>query len=325
MKKGVFFTRFGNLRYLAPILREINPALFYVVFDAAASADLDVLEDLAARGMRLLPHEEAATYTYDYILMDYNFSYNEVFRNAENIAPAKIIAYAHGTDRGMGVQESVDFFIFHNEMQLRSITQEKLVSYDKDGVPCVAVLKNSGIECAWSGLHHFGESVALRHADKKSLKEAFFQAVGRPEYISSPLPLAIYLEDECNEDIRVANALYKLSESCIVGVKPWYYGKYRSLPNLFVFRGPAQVAHLGRFAADVVLCGAFSGVLTTCLMLGLRIVPVYTRTVHNLRNGEKAQVLNPAREAGYPVSLQALSGLAPGPGYGGCRGACATH
>lgn len=61
MKKGVFFTRFGNLRYLAPILREINPALFYVVFDATASADLDVLEDLAARGMRLLPHEEAAT------------------------------------------------------------------------------------------------------------------------------------------------------------------------------------------------------------------------------------------------------------------------
>lgn len=61
MKKGVFFTRLGNLRYLAPILREINPALFYVVFDATASADLDVLEDLAARGMRLLPHEEAAT------------------------------------------------------------------------------------------------------------------------------------------------------------------------------------------------------------------------------------------------------------------------
>lgn len=99
----------------------------------------------------------------------------------------------------------------------------------------------------------------------------------------------IYFEDECNEDILVANALYKLSESCIVGVTPWYYGKYRSLPNFFVFRGPTQAACLGRFAADVVLCGPFSGVMTTCLMLGLRIVPVHTRTVHNLRNGKRSR------------------------------------
>lgn len=220
--------------------------------------------------------------------MDYNYSYNEVFLNAKNIAPAKIIGYAHSTDRGLGVRESLDFFIFNNEMQIWSSKQNKLVYHDKDDAPCAAVLKNSGMESTWSGLHHFDDIVKLRHADKSCLKDAFFSALGKKECIHSQLPFVIYYEDECNEDILVADALYKLSKYCIVGIKPWYYGKYRALPNLFTFRGAGPVAQLGRFAADVILSGPFSGIMTTSLMLGLRFIPVHTRLVHNLRKGERS-------------------------------------
>lgn len=288
MKKGVFFTRFGNLRYLAPILREINPAIFDVVFDAAAAADVEVLEDLAARGMRLIPYEEDRTYTYDYILMDYCLSDTEMFRGAKNISPAKIIIYSHGTDRGMGVDENGDFFISANEMQLWWGSKEKIIYHDAKDIPCVAVMKNSKIESTWSGLHHFDDIVKLRHADKSCLKNAFFSALGKKEFIHSQLPFVVYYEDECNEDIVVADALYKLSKYCIVGIKPWYYGKYRALPHLFAFRGAGPVAQLGRFAADVVLSGPFSGIMTTSLMLGLRFIPVHTRMVHNLRKGERS-------------------------------------
>lgn len=58
MKKGVFFTRFGDLGYLSPVLAEINPALLDVVFDAKALAAPETLTMLAERGMRLIPHED---------------------------------------------------------------------------------------------------------------------------------------------------------------------------------------------------------------------------------------------------------------------------
>ncbi|WP_165174944.1 hypothetical protein [Desulfovibrio sp. ZJ369] len=134
-------------------------------------------------------------------------------------------------------------------------------------------------EFAHAGLYQLGEWETRRHEDKNALRRELAQGLN----IAIPCGKRIVfycggLLDCPQEQIRT---VLHLSRHYFVIFKPYYF-----LPEHQILLGAPSTATIQdtltiapgcmRFAADVILASPLSGVFTTCLMLGLAVLPLLT-------------------------------------------------
>lgn len=137
----------------------------------------------------------------------------------------------------------------------------------------------AGQEFAHAGLYQLGEWETRRHESKNALRRELAQGLG----VAIPCGTRIVfycggLLDCPQEQIQTVR---RLSRQCFVIFKPYYF-----LPEHHALTGAPSIATIQdtltlapgcmRFAADVILASPLSGVFTTCLMLGLAVLPLLT-------------------------------------------------
>lgn len=134
-------------------------------------------------------------------------------------------------------------------------------------------------EFAYAGLYQLGAWETRRHENKNALRRELAQDLGMA--IPGGKKIVFYcggLLDCPQEQIRT---VLRLSRHYFVIFKPYYF-----LPEHQILLGTPSTATIQdtltvapgcmRFAADVILASPLSGVFTTCLMLGLAVLPLLT-------------------------------------------------
>lgn len=132
---------------------------------------------------------------------------------------------------------------------------------------------------AHAGLYQLGEWETRRHESKNVLRRELAQGLG--VVVPAGKRIVFYcggLLDCPEEQIRT---VLRLSRRYFVIFKPFYFlSAHEALlraPSTVVIRDTLTIAPgCMRFAADVILASPISGVFTTCLMLGLAVLPLLT-------------------------------------------------
>lgn len=134
-------------------------------------------------------------------------------------------------------------------------------------------------EFAHAGLYQLGEWETRRHESKNVLRRELARGLG--VVVPAGKRIVFYcggLLDCPEEQIRT---VLRLSRRYFVIFKPFYFlSAHEALlraPSTVVIRDTLTIAPgCMRFAADVILASPISGVFTTCLMLGLAVLPLLT-------------------------------------------------
>lgn len=133
---------------------------------------------------------------------------------------------------------------------------------------------------AYAGLYQLGEWETRRHENKKALRRELAQGLGMA--LPSDKRIVLYcggLLDCPQEQIRT---VLRLSRRYFVIFKPYYFlpehGCLPGTPSTAVIQDTLTIAPgCMRFAADAILASPLSGVFTTCVMLGLTVLPLLTQ------------------------------------------------
>lgn len=145
--------------------------------------------------------------------------------------------------------------------------------------PSTAEQTQAAQEFAHAGLYQLGEWETRRHENKNALRRELAQGLGIA--MPSEKRIVFYcggLLDCPQEQIRT---VLRLSRQYFVIFKPYYFlPEHQALlgsPSIAAIQDTLSIAPgCMRFAADVILASPLSGVFTTCLMLGLPVLPLLT-------------------------------------------------
>ena len=193
----------------------------------------------------------------------------------------KMIYYTHGTD-AVPAPHPGSYMLYSSERQFYQGMGKSTYMLDAGGLPVWAV-KADGGEGVIAGIMHLGDW-ALMRGSKADLKRQLAQQLGME--FDPALPLLVYYTCSSNAHQEADIGLARLSAYANVLIKSKSNGPcYAEGNNIFIFSDKYWGTWLPKFAADYFLTGCDSGALSTAVMLGLPVIPVYTRHIDTLHRG----------------------------------------
>lgn len=134
-------------------------------------------------------------------------------------------------------------------------------------------LDNIVIDIAYSGLYHIDLVECRRKFTRDELVNSFS--------LNPDRPIITCFIDEISDFNQVHIGLKALSEHFNV-----LYKSYGTWSELYQFSelnviDDARYNNLLRFGSDYILAGSQSGTLTSCAMLGMRVIPYHTEIIYN--------------------------------------------
>ena len=193
----------------------------------------------------------------------------------------KMIYYTHGTD-AVPSPHPGSYLLYSSERQFYQGMGKSKYILDECGMPVWAV-KEGGGEGVVAGIIHLGDWAHAK-GDKSDLKRQLAQRLGMN--FDPELPFIVYYTCSSNDYKEADIGLAKLSEGANVLIKSKSNGPcYAEGKNIFIFSDKYWGTWLPKFAADYFLSGCDSGALSTAIMLGLPVIPVYTRSIDTLHRG----------------------------------------
>ena len=138
-------------------------------------------------------------------------------------------------------------------------------------------------EYAYTGPWHLGEWLTKRFWPKTRFRELLEETLKAT--LPATKPIVFFLEDEFCHPHLVGQALAKLAKHVTLIIKARKNLKVRD-----AFNWPSQslAPNLPRLASDLTLAGFQSGSLATNTMLGLPVIPYYTKFVWRKKQGKRS-------------------------------------
>ena len=192
-----------------------------------------------------------------------------------------MLYYSHGTD-AVPSPHPGSHMLYSSERQFYHGMGTGRYMLDESGMPVWAV-KEDGGEGVIAGIIHLGEWAQVKDS-KADLKRRLARRLGMN--FDPALPLLVYYTCSSNDHKEADIGLAKLAAHANVLIKSKSNGPcYAEGKNIFLFSDKYWGTWLPKFAADYFLTGCDSGALSTALMLGLPVIPVYTQYIDTLHHG----------------------------------------
>jgi hypothetical protein len=220
----------------------------------------------------------------------------------------KMIYYTHGTD-DVPSPPSGSYMLYSSERQFYQGMGKSKYMLDECGKPVWAVNTDGG-EGVVAGIIHLGDWAHAKDS-KSDLKRQLAQQLG--VNFDPDLPLLVYYTCSSNDYKEADIGLSKLSECANVLIKTKSNGpSYAEGKNICIFSDKYWGTWLPRFAADYFLAGCGSGALSTAVMLGLPVIPVYTQFFDTFRlggadAGDRQQDATAQRLKSFPLGTKGVN------------------
>ncbi|UQZ91340.1 hypothetical protein C4J81_18760 (plasmid) [Deltaproteobacteria bacterium Smac51] len=212
------------------------------------------------------------------------FSPTEKFEQVR-ASGAKILYYLDYTEENGYVPDKNEYFIYSSEAQLFSCMANGQFSLDSSGRAEAGRMEEGG-EGVAVGLLRPHDITKGRDEPREILRRKLAEAMGL-EFNPDRL-LAVHFTNHNLDSAAVERGLMRLAEHCDILIKHHetreeaivklegpgifnYYSHYGSVNH--------HLSYLARYAADVALIGCFSGAAPTTLMMGTKMIPVFTQKV----------------------------------------------
>jgi len=282
---GYFGSALSLSSPLVKIMLELPPEAtgFYCGRDYSA-ANPQLLEELSGRGVPIVYDSLDGISPDTVVLADPAAKTSEKFAKVKSLG-AKILFYLDVTEEIGYAPSANEFFLYTSETQMFLSMSGGRFSLDAQGSPEVG-LRPDGGQAGAVGLLR-GSILEGREEEKAVLKARLAEIMGREFH--PKLPLALHFMTHHNVLADVDRGLSLLGNKVNVLIKnlDWHGGLFKDFVSgakgklVFVFKQHSQEYNrLLRFASDVFMPGCFGGALPTSLMLGIRLIPVYTQHVY---------------------------------------------
>ena len=198
---------------------------------------------------------------------------------------AKVLCYLDPTEE-IGISPSTnEFFLYNSETQMFLAMPGGRFSLDEQGSPEVGLMPDGG-QAGAVGLLRSDNILEDREEDKVVLK-ARLAEIMKTDF-SPELPLVLHFLNHQNVLADMDRGLSRLGDKVNLLIKGihWHEGledirsKAKGEHIFFFNRHSHYYNRLLRYASDFFMPGCFSGALPTSLMMGLRIIPIYTQLVY---------------------------------------------
>lgn len=136
-------------------------------------------------------------------------------------------------------------------------------------------------EYAYTGPYHMGKWTKEVHTPKNTFRTELEAAIGQK--ISKEKPVVAFFLDEYGYDKSLILGLKNLAKHATIIYKGLEENDSRLLAlGKSVIRWPSvgYAPNLLRFSADFILCGYYSSTFASSLMLGLPVLPYYTKQIY---------------------------------------------
>lgn len=203
-------------------------------------------------------------------------SYKKIFADyccrPEYVKGQVVLAYFHSADgAGAFMPGEVAGYIVVNKAAAIQDGIE-LIDDEYRWLSCIGTGHKT--EMAYTGPFNVGRPETEDRADLKAQLEARMGIELDPDK-----PLVYFPEVDYHPLPLLYRAARKISEFANVIYKPYYPPSLKASGTLFLCNDKAYSNNLLRFAADYILASFLSGTLTSSLMLGLSVIPYYTRAM----------------------------------------------
>jgi len=207
--------------------------------------------------------------------------------NAIKRLGAQVIFFAPGTEQLYPAPQANEFYLYNSETQMFLCLSGARFSLDAQGSPEVGLLPGGGQGGA-VGMLRSEHQLTDSEEDKFVLRARLAEILKKDFH--PKLPLALHFLSHNNVQADVDRGLSRLGNKVNVLIKnlDWHgkgfeefkseaKGKFVFVFNRYPADNPFEYNRLMRYAADVILPGCFSGLLATSVMMGHRLIPVYTQ------------------------------------------------
>lgn len=202
----------------------------------------------------------------------------------------RTITFSHGTDSWFppSVCNQLSAVIYQYETVAANGT---VLLTNKDKALKAQLPAESITEIAYTGPFH--TDTELFNLSKQEIRKKIAEEYNI--FLPPEKPVIFFLTDELCLPSHIAYCVSKLSEYCTVIFKPWFiYPPYGKLPeSVITFQNPQMNNNLLRLGADFIFCSFTSGTLMSSVMLGLPIIPYYSRAVKIQNYGYEATIPQP--------------------------------
>lgn len=271
-KPLAFYLAARSLLYFRHVLKRIPPDMADILVPAGMLEDgappCPALEELRHAGHHVLAAESAGG-GYGALVVA---GYPDLERNPclWPLAPRRILMMHATTFLPELLFGGHTHHVCMHEIQAR-------LAAGPDAVPPAPDL--AGQEFCQAGMYQLGEWETLRHADRAKLRDSLQASLRVP--LPRDRKLILHCGGRTDEPEAQNRIVHALARRHVVIFKPYYFlpqhERLAGMPFVHVIRDTISVSpDAMRFAADVILAHPASGVFTTCLLLGLRVLPVLT-------------------------------------------------
>lgn len=271
-----FHAHVKNLKYFIYVIKCFLPCMLDIVIENNDNED-KYISDFGITHYNIFYGKEYVK-NYDYVILDglllhLSNDYHDLHNN--------IISLPHGSDCSPRINTCK-----YSKLVIISSKKQNGCSYAFDcslfTPKTLSQYNNSTLntcEIAYTGLYHIS-GFKNTHNLYENKKELFSNL---KLDMDPNKPLCVLFEDELSNFGQIVYCCNKLANFINIIIKPHFSFKSPLLSKLdkriHVYRNRMLAQNLLRYSADFILAGYYSGTFCSSVMLGLNVIPYYSRIV----------------------------------------------
>lgn len=228
----------------------------------------------------------------------------------------KAIAFAHASDAPpIALTAAQNFLICASEGLLSGIRNhfahlERTGKFEAEAMlASLPYLKGESevtYEAGYTGLYHLDPACFTARETREKMRPRLLELLGLAT--DDHRPIVTVFSDEISDFRELDEGISGIAEEFIVILKTFSgYTKQYAYNKVHVIE-QRQHNDLLRLGSDFIVAGINSGSLSTCMMIGLRAIPYFTRTMHRSAVTREDVYLKGVTEPElYPLSIENLA------------------
>lgn len=267
-----------KLAHILPVLQKLpNELLSFIFIYTSANAK----EFLSSAGIYPMSIKHGIKEIANYNILIFDQMY---FHDLEkvNLNGKLAIVYSHGVERDMYRYRQANLCICSSEFQYDISDKALLAPCNKNSIAYIEKIDPEyKTEFVYSGPMHL--TAYLSHDKEKKTKALIELNNKLGMEIVRDRPVVAFFEDAYGLPSHITYCLNRIVNFCTVIVKPFDNAKANYISRLsgdiIIYKDPAWTPNDLRFASDWIMCGYRSSTFASSIMLGLNVIPYYSRIV----------------------------------------------